>query len=155
MSTPVYADGIVYLTRGPQDVSRPHETVAIDVTTRRSGGDATSPTHDRMFVGAVTSDAVYTVGEDGAVRGLDPATGRATSPDPLFVADEGIGTLPTVVGDTMYVGSYDGVVRAIDRHTGEKAWEVTVAGQPTEPAVVDGRVYLGTSLGRAVVIGAP
>ncbi len=105
-----------------------------------------------MFVGAVTADAVYTVGEDGAVRTLDLATG---SPTPLFIAGEGIGALPTIVGNTLYISSYDGVVRGIDRHTGREAWSVQVDGRPTEPVVVGGLIYVGTSVGRAVAIGAP
>ena len=107
---------------------------------------------DRMFVGAVTTDAVYSVGEDGAVRILDLANGE---PRQIAVADAGIGALATFVGDTLYVSSYDGIVQALDRHTGAEAWRVEVDGMPTQPVVVDGRIYLGTALGRAVAIGAP
>ena len=157
VSSPIYANGVVYVARGPFDVSSPspHEIVAIDADTQEVRWRWPSPTYDRMFVGAVTTDAVYTVGEDGAVRVLDPVTGHPASPSPLLVAGGGIGALPAVVGDTLYVSSYDGVVQAIDRHTGALAWAVEVNGQPTQLAVVDGRVYLGTSLGRAVVIGTP
>ena len=105
-----------------------------------------------MFVGAVTADAVYSVGEDGAIRILDLETGQ---PRQIAAAGAGIGALATFVGDTLYVASYDGIVRAIDRHTGVEAWRVQVDGMPTQPVVIDGRVYVGTTLGRAVAIGAP
>ena len=72
VSSPAYSDGVLYLARGPFDISTPHEIVAIDVTTREVQWRSPSPTMDRMFVGAVTTDAVYSVGEDGAVRIAGP-----------------------------------------------------------------------------------
>jgi outer membrane protein assembly factor BamB len=126
--------------------------VAVDVTARAVRWRSPSPTPDRLFVGAVTDDAVITVGEDGAIRRLDPATGAVT---PFFDNTAGMGALPTIVGDTLFVSSYDGMVRAIDLTTGVERWRVHVRGRPTMPVVVDGRVYVGTDLGRAVLIGSP
>lgn len=152
VSTPVYANGTLYVVRGPLDLSAPHEVVAVDITARSVRWRSPSPTPDRMFVGAVTDHAVITVGEDGAIRRLDPATGTATS---FFENTAGMGALPTIVGDTLFVSSYDGMVRAIDLMTGVERWRVQVRGQATMPVVVDGRVYVGTDLGRAVMIGNP
>ena len=146
VSTPVYADGVLYVVRGSVDKAVPHEIVALDVATQAVRWRSVSPTKDRMFVGAVTNDAVYTVGEDGAVRILDLADGTARE---LFHAGDGIGALPTVVGPTLYLSSYDGVVRAIDRHSGDQQWAVQVDVRPTGPVVVDGRVYVGRRWGAA------
>lgn len=152
VSTPAYSDGMLYVVRGPFDMSAPHEVVAIDVSVPAVRWRATSPTRDRLFVGAVTDAAVITVGEDGAIRRLDLATGAAT---PYFNNTAAMGALPTIVGDTLYVSSSDGVVRALDLGTAVEHWSVQVRGQPTMPVVVDGRVYVGTDVGRAVLIGDP
>ena len=100
----------------------------------------------------MTDDAAITVGEDGAIRRLDLATGAMT---PFFDNSAGMGALPTVVDDTLYVSSYDGMVRALDLATGTERWSVRVQGLPTMPVVVDGRIYVGTDVGRAVMIGDP
>lgn len=61
VSTPAYANGVLYLARGPADMSTPHEVVAIDVAVQEVRWRSASPTSGRMFVGAVTEDAVITV----------------------------------------------------------------------------------------------
>lgn len=152
VSTPAFSDGMLYFVRGPFDMSAPHEVVAIDVSVGDDRWRASSPTLDRLFVGAVTDAAVITVGEDGAIRRLDPATGAAV---PFFDNTAGMGALPTIVDDTLYVSSYDGMVRALDLETAVERWSVQVRGQPTMPVVLDGRVYVGTDVGRAVLIGDP
>jgi outer membrane protein assembly factor BamB len=152
VSTPVYSNGSVYLVRGPFDMSAPHEVVALDGATGGIRWRWTSPSLDRLFVGTVTDDAVYTVGEDGWVRrlGLD-----GTGATELYHAAGGIGALSTVFDDTLYVSSYDGMVQAIDRSTGERHWQVVTTGMPTMPVVIDERVVVGTGFGELRSIGMP
>lgn len=150
VSTPAYSNGMLYLARGPFDMTAPHEVVAIDVKVGTVRWRTPAPNRDRLFVGAVTDAAVMTVGEDGAIRRLDLVTGDA---NPFFDNTAGMGALPTIVGDTLYVSSYDGMVRALDLETAAERWSVQVRGQPTMPVVVDGRVYVATDVGRAELIG--
>ena len=101
VSTPAYSNGALYLVRGPFDMSAPHEVVAIDVSLEAPRWREPSPTLDRLFVGAVTDDSVITVGEDGAIRRLDLATGTAT---PFYDNTAGMGALPTIVDDVLATG---------------------------------------------------
>jgi outer membrane protein assembly factor BamB len=45
-------------------------------------------------------------------------------------------------------------VYAVDVRTGGRLWQQGVVGQPGPPAVVGGRLYVGTDLGVVVAIGA-
>jgi hypothetical protein len=44
-------------------------------------------------------------------------------------------------------------VRAIDASGGSLLWVRSVVGEPTLPVVVNGRVIVGTTLGKVVAIG--
>jgi hypothetical protein len=45
------------------------------------------------------------------------------------------------------------VVSSLAAQTGAERWRIAVTGTPTTPAVIDGRVIVGTSLGKVVTIG--
>jgi outer membrane protein assembly factor BamB len=150
--TPVFANDTVYVTRGSLDKAIPHEVVAIDAVSGAVDWRWSSPTFDRLFIGAVTPDTVYTVGEDGAVRAFDP---DGTRPRQLAQAGGALGSPASIVDDTFYVGSADGLMHALDRASGTERWSVAIDGIPTMPVVADGRVHIGTSLGHAVTIADP
>lgn len=150
--TPVVADGTIYVTRGGKEVAIPHDLVAIDAVTGKVRWRKPSTTLDRFFVGAATDDRIYTVSEDGTVWSFAP---DGTDSRKLTQAAGAIGAPAAVVGDELFVTSADGMVQALDRHDGTQHWAVKVDGTPTMPVVADGRVLVGTSLGKAVAIAAP
>ena len=154
VSTPVVSQGALYLTHGPIDLATPHELVAVDTATGQVTGTWPSPTLDRLFVGAVVDGLVYTVGEDGAVRVVDPTVADG-EPSLLAQFASPIDSLATVVGQTLYVSDRGGEVHAVDLETAAERWSVTVAGAPTMPVVVDGRVIVATDVGRAFVLADP
>ena len=52
---------------------------------------------------------------------------------------------PVVSGGIVYTDSYDGSVQAWDETTGRQLWTASMTGStsPSEPAVADGRVFVG------------
>ena len=52
---------------------------------------------------------------------------------------------PTIEGDTLYLPLAEPKVVALDLTTGEKKWERTFGGAPSEIAALAGRVYVGTA----------
>jgi outer membrane protein assembly factor BamB len=151
MSTPAAADGIVALTHGPPDLSVPHELVTLDAAAGVVLRRWPMPTGERAFLGALVDGVAWTVGEDGLVRSVD-VTAADAALQPRFDAGAPVGSLATVVGDTIYIASTDGAIRALDRVTAAERWVREVEGSPTIPVVVDGRVYVGTTLGKAVAL---
>lgn len=103
----------------------------------------------QILVGAVAGGKVYAVGENGIVYALGAASGIESW---RFPTSGRIASLASVWGDTLYVSSTDGQVHALDATTGAERWQIEVSGEPTIPAVVGGRVFVGTSFGRVVAI---
>jgi eukaryotic-like serine/threonine-protein kinase len=60
--------------------------------------------------------------------------------------------LGAIADGTLYVSSADRHVYAIDPVSGMEQWKLEVEGTPTVPVVVDGRVFVGTDLGKVVAI---
>lgn len=155
-STPAVSEGMLYLTHGSVEGDEPYEAIALDVRPDQAS-DAPierwrwqAPTNDRLFVGAVTGDAIYIVSEDHNVYALDPVTGAGQ----LVLSTSGeIGSLPTVVGDILYVASADNNVYAVDRKTDDLLWTAEVPGRPTSPVASDGRLIVGTDLGWLLSFG--
>jgi serine/threonine-protein kinase len=100
----------------------------------------------------VTDRILYAVSDDGKVYAVDLATHA-----PLWTATTqgALGTLASLVGNTLYVSSADRSVYAFDASTGATLWSVPVVGGPTMGAVVDGSVYVGTTLGQVDAIRDP
>jgi outer membrane protein assembly factor BamB len=53
----------------------------------------------------------------------------------------------------LYLGAEPRSVRAVDARSGRELWALPVVGNASSPAVIDGRVFVGTDLGRVVAIG--
>jgi outer membrane protein assembly factor BamB len=54
----------------------------------------------------------------------------------------------------VYIGSYDHHLYALDEATGDILWSAVLGGKIySSPAVVDGRVYIATQLGRVWAFG--
>jgi eukaryotic-like serine/threonine-protein kinase len=155
-STPAVRERVLYLLMGPEDGGGPSELVALEVGSAPDAGGPRdlwrwhAPTDERFYLAAVTDDLVYVTGHEASVYAIDATTGAGE----LLLPTEGsVGPTAAVVGDDLYVGSADRTVRAVDRHTGEVRWSVAIPGDPTSPAVHDGRILVGTNLGRLVAIG--
>ncbi len=150
VGTPAVAGDLVYLGRGIEAASSTHDLVALDRATGRKVWSFAAPSGLQVHAGAIGERFVYGVSEDGNVYALDRATGTLA----WTHATEGdIGSLASIVDETLYVASTAGTVRAIDVTDGTLRWVISVVGAPTLPVVVNGRVIVGTTLGKVVAIG--
>ncbi len=57
-----------------------------------------------------------------------------------------------IVGGVFYAASDDRKIHAIDIASHTETWSTAVKGAPSAPAIVDGRIIVGTSLGQVVSI---
>lgn len=149
IGTPTVADGRIYVGRGLEGGGA-HDLVAIDATDGAIIWTFASPGGEQVHMGALAHGRVYGTSEDGVLYALDPASGAL-----LWKAEIGgrLATLATVAGSELFVSSTSKSVHALDSGSGQGLWSVSVVGDPTMGAVVDGRVFVGTSLGRVVAIG--
>jgi outer membrane protein assembly factor BamB/class 3 adenylate cyclase len=150
VGTPAVGDGRVYVGRGLHASAPPHDLVALDIRDGSFLWSFASPAGRQVHMGGLANGLVYAVSDDGNVYALDAATG-----DQRWTARTGgsIGTLAGLVDTVVYITSADETIRAFNATTGEQLWSINVQGIPTMPAVIDGRVIVGTSLGRVVAIG--
>jgi outer membrane protein assembly factor BamB len=147
--TPALTGGILYVARGPLDLSEPHEVVALDAANGSVRWRWSGLTAERLFIAAVADGAVFVGSEDHNVYRLDAATGTGG----LFFETEGsVDRLGAIADGTIYVSSADRHVYAIDPVSGVQKWKLEVEGTPTVPVVIDGRVFVGTDLGKVVAI---
>jgi outer membrane protein assembly factor BamB len=147
--TPAVAGGVVYVAHGPLDLSKPHEVVALNAADRSVRWRWPGQTVDRLFLAGVAGGAVFVASEDHNVYRIDAATGTGGL---FFATDGSIGSLAAIADGTLYISSADRHVYAIDPVSGAAKWKVEVKGTPTIPVVVDGRVFVGTDLGKIIAI---
>ncbi len=83
---------------------------------------------------------------------LDEKTGDGFQGWP-FHTGGGVGYLAGLVDGILYVPSADRFIYALDVVTGMERWKFEVRGEPNVPAIVDGRIFVGTDLGKVVAIG--
>jgi len=150
VGTPAVGDGRVYVGRGLQASAPPHDLVALDIRDGSFLWSFASPAGRQVHMGGLANGLAYAVSDDGNVYALDAATGSQRW---NAHTDGSIGTLAGLVDDVVYVTSTDQTIRAFNARTGDQLWSIKVQGTPTMPAVIDGRVFVGTSLGRVVAIG--
>ena len=112
-----------------------------------------APSGRQVFAGALANGLLYGVSDDGSIYALDPATGMQQWT--AAAASAQLGTLASIVGKVLYVTTSDRNVQAFDATTGAPLWKVLVVGVPTEAAVVDGALFVGTSLGHVCAIRDP
>lgn len=150
VGTPAVSGGRVYVGTGLRGDGPDHPLVALDARDGRVLWTFFAPGGEQVHLGAIAYGRVYAAAENGFLYALDPETGNE-----LWASRVGgvLATLATVAGDVVYVGTKDRSTHAIDAETGRELWFVDVAGEPTMAAVLDGRVFVGTTLGRVVAIG--
>jgi outer membrane protein assembly factor BamB len=79
---------------------------------------------------------------DGAVLGLRTDTGAIVWTAPAAAAPT---VAPCVEGDRLYTGGAGGLLQARDASTGADAWSVTLDGNVTALAAVEGHVFAATT----------
>lgn len=150
VGTPAVAGDLIFAGIGIESGGSTHDLVALDRATGENVWSFAAPSGLQVHAGAIGERLVYGVSEDANVYALDRATGTLT----WTHATEGeIGSLASIVDETLYVASTAGTVRAIDASSGTLRWVRHVVGEPTLPVVVNGRVIVGTTLGKVVAIG--
>jgi len=98
---------------------------------------------------AVANGVVYVGSDDGNFYALNATDGTRI----WNYTTSGGESSPAVAGDVVYVGGFNGNLYALNASTGSKLWNYTVqssgfeemSGLHTSPAVVDGRVYIGSN----------
>ncbi len=148
-STPSVSGGRVFVTGGlDTSDTPPHYLYAFDAATGTPSWPAPfhAPSGDVMRIGAVADGLVFAEGTDGMLYVLDAATGVLRG-DPLPI---GSTSTPDggYVGGVFYAASDDRRIHAIDAATSTELWSFAVTGAPGAPAIVDGRIFVSTSLNR-------
>ena len=146
LATPAVVAGTAYVTTGI-NAEAAHRVVAVELATGRDLWDFETSDNSQLLVGAVGDGRCFAVGEDGIVYALDAASGL---PEWQFATDSSISSLATLADGRLYVASDSGSVYALDALTGDEQWRIAIEGRPTIPVVVDGRVVVGTDLGKVV-----
>jgi outer membrane protein assembly factor BamB len=161
VTTPAVANGTVYVGRGFDAFEPPHDLVALDVVDGDERWVFASPLGRQVYAGAVAEDFVYAVSDDNSVYALDPANRRViwthATDGTVGGTSSGAGlhhgARAGLVDDTLYVSSTDWTVRALDATSGAPRWVVDVEGEPSVPAVINGRLLVGTTRGNVYAIG--
>jgi outer membrane protein assembly factor BamB len=150
-STPVVDSGQVFVTTGFEGGSS-HDVAAFDaaIGTPAWTWPPTTSRRSTLVIGAAAAGRLFVESTDGNLYTVDEATGASVGA-PVAIASS---TTPNagLVGGVLYVTSDDRSVRAIDIATDGLLWRLPVSGVPSAPAVVDGRVIVGTSTGKLMSI---
>ena len=146
-------DGIrVYVATGLDNASAVHQVKALDLLNGEELWNYMSPSGQAMFLGAAANGLLFIVSHDGSVQALEATTGTPAWTAPVMTEGP-IGSVAAWVDGLLVVASSDNHVYALDAASGEEAWRFEVIGEPSTPAVVDGRVLVATSLGLLTCIG--
>jgi outer membrane protein assembly factor BamB len=122
---------------------------ALDATTGHvawlapAGGPVTAPplAHAGWVIAATAGEVLAIRASDGAVQWK-----RSIGPVDDF--------RPAIDGDLLVVPVADGRIVAINLPNGEVRWECDLGSPPTEPLVIDGRIYVGTQGKQFIVLHA-
>jgi eukaryotic-like serine/threonine-protein kinase len=152
MGTPIVSDGLLFVAGGLLEQGPSCRVTALDI---RDGGERWHfgvPDGTPVYAGAVAAGAFYVASDDGDVYRLDAGTGTV-APGWPFHGGGANGYLSGIAGGTLYIPSADRKIYAVDAGTGLERWNVGVQGGPYGPAVIDGRIFVGTNLGKIIAIG--
>ena len=145
LSSPVVADGKVFFGSGDSHV------YALDARTGEL--QWMYKTGDVVHASPAYQDGVLFIGGfDSALYALDAKTGKSkwrfqAGSDPDIHNQVGFQGSPAIANGMVYVGCRDSNFYALDAATGKERWRFTNGGSwvTASPAVVDGKVYFGTS----------
>ncbi len=154
-SSPTVAGGRVYVSTG-LDSGTPgaHGLFAFDARTGSPTWAAPFrvPSGKIVLIAAATESTVYAVADDGFAYAIDAATGQETWSHLIHASQSPSGAY---VDNVLYLTSDDRNVYALAMATGAERWTrpFAVTGVPDAPTVIDGRIFVATSLGKVVSIG--
>ena len=151
ISSPAVADGLVVAASGLDDAANVHILFALDAASGAERWHFPSPSSEQLIIGSLGEGTVFAPSDDGNVYAIDRDTG-------VFrwqFGDHGpLGSPDALAAGVLYVAGGDQAVYAVDVRTGRQRWQLALTGEPGVPAVVGGRLYVATSLGSVVAIGA-
>lgn len=137
-STPVVADGVVYL--GAYD-GRIY-ALSLDTGELRWAVETSGPIIGGILV---QKGVVYVGSSDGRLYALNASSGESVWDKP-FATKGSIWSTPVADGNTIYVASMDKHLYAIDMTSGQPRWPepfLAAAGIPSDPALAHGMVLVG------------
>jgi outer membrane protein assembly factor BamB len=150
VGTPTLGNGLVYAGRGLLAADSDHALVAMNVADGSTAWQWTSPGGGQAHMGGLAAGRAYAATDDGTLAALDALTGEEIWTNRF---GQKLPNLVSIVDDVLYVSAEPRSVRAVDARSGFELWNVEVVGNASMPAVVGGRVFVGTNLGRVVAIG--
>lgn len=150
IATPSVANDSIYVSRGL--LTGHGDLVVLDPADGHTRWTFDAPSGQLVYAGAITDSMLYAVSDDGNAYGVDLSTHAVRW---TAAANGPLGTLGVLVDGVFYAASNARSVFAFDAATGHQLWKIDVTGSPTEPAVVDGRLLVGTNLGHIIAIGDP
>ena len=152
-STPSVADGNVYVAGGLDSGAADHLVYAFDALTGEPAWATpfAAPSNGILLLGAVADGHLYLAGTDGLLYVLDARSGMLEWSMPI---QSSLTPNAGIVGQTLYLTSDDRQVHAIDVANRVELWALPVTGTPSAPAVVDGAIFVNTSSGEVIRIGA-
>lgn len=147
--TPSVAGDLLYGATAIDGEPADNGVVVLDKATGTERWRYHSPTDAQVYTPSIADGRAFIVGHDREVRALDATTGS-----PIWTAtfDHDVEALPAVVGDTVYAVANDGPATALDAATGAIRWQVPIQGVPYAPALVDGYLVVGTTVGHLYAI---
>jgi outer membrane protein assembly factor BamB len=152
LSTPTIAGGHVYVTTGLDATSAGvHQLLAFDATTGTPAWASPFqvPSGKIVLIAAATDATVYAVSDDGSMYAIDAATGKQAWAYQIHASQSPSGGY---VDGVLYLTSDDRNVYALDMASHLARWVFPVRGVPDAPTVLDGRVFVATSLGEVFSI---
>jgi eukaryotic-like serine/threonine-protein kinase len=152
VGTPMVADGLVFVAGGLLEEGPSDRTTALDIRDGKERWHFAPGDGQPVYNGAVADGAIYIASNDGDVYRLDDQTGVVATGWP-FHTGGAVGTLGALADGVLYVPCADRSIYAVDVRTGIQRWRFTVQGAPNAMAVVDGRIFVGTDLGKIYGIG--
>jgi outer membrane protein assembly factor BamB len=150
VGTPTVGDGLVYAGRGLRAPDVAHDLVALDIDDGSVVWSFESPAGQQVHMGGLAGGLVFAASEDGNLYALDATTGAAAWTASI---GERLTTPVAIVDDVVYLSAEPRAVLAVNAGSGRELWRVPVVGNGSVPAVIGGRVFVGTDLGRVVAIG--
>jgi outer membrane protein assembly factor BamB len=147
--TPAVVGDTVYVPWGVEADEAPGDALALDVSDGSRRWSYEPESRLQVYVAAIGDDLIYLVSKDHFVYALDRASGTVE-----WAHDTGaaLGALAGLVDGVLYVANDGPTVQALDALTGDSRWTIPVLGIASSPAVIGGRVFVATSLGKVVAI---
>ncbi len=154
VATPMVDDGLVFVATGLLEIGPSDQFRALDVRDGSTRWSFANADGQPLYGGAVADGFVYASSNNGNVYRLAETTGALAQGWP-FRTGGGVGYLSGIAGGVLYVPSADRSIYAVDVASAAARWSLEVQGAPNATAIVDGRIFVGTDLGKVIAIGTP